>query len=538
MAYYSKKTKLTNLPMMSNGAGTLSKDSYVLTEVTKIVAYDGYSDVTFKYSLYGKSTKKRSINAELSGNDINNSISKTVTVSTSFTSLLTLTETVKCEERISTKVSGTLKYDDSSTIGGYGITTDPDIMSRSEVSFVTFGNVNSYPFTMKYGETGTVTTDKSSDYRLEYYDTSGIKRYTASFSGTSVDVTIPITIFQEAGGNLTTMKCFEEAQGIDIYEVDYSCSVSETACSIGIYVVRTSTDADPSLVTITLAGESAASSTSRTVTIYAKETSASSWTTIGTVSPATSSFTETFTTDLAIDYAWDIYATISDGYTSAESTKVRIYSRSYIMDVRTDGKGIAFGGTAANADEMYCGFGKFRADYIETTSMSADYSEVGSASVTTSITIRGKTIFDLIYPVGSVYISFSETDPALLFGGTWIQMKGRFLVGAGGTADEQNSLSTEQLPDSQIGNSSWFAAGETAGEYTHTLTAAESGLPAHTHGMGKLFSNGTGSDSAYVMSTKRTLRTRTTESVTAKNATKAIRKLPPYVAVYMWRRTA
>jgi hypothetical protein len=535
MAYYSKKTKLTNLPIMSNGAGTLSKDSYVLTEVTKIVAHDGYSDVTFKYSLYGKSTKQRSVKAELIAGG---SVSKTVTVTTSFTSLLTLTETVSCSGNIETTISATLTYEDSSVIGGYGITTDSSIMSRAQVSFVTFGNVSSYPFSMKYGETGTVTTDKSSDYRLDFYDTSGIKRYTVSFSGTSVDFTIPITVFQEAGGNLTTMKFFEEAQGIDICEVDFSCSVSETACSIGIQAVRSSSDADPSLVTITLVGESAASSTSRTVTIYAKETSASSWTTLGTISPGSASFTATYTTDLAIDYAWDIYAALSDGYTSAESTKVRIYSRSYIMDVRTDGKGIAFGGTAANADEMYCGYGKFRADYIEATSTSADYAEVGSASVTTSVTIRGKTIFDLIYPVGSVYISFSETNPRLLFGGTWAQMKGRFLVGAGGTADEQNSLSTEQLPDSHVGNSSWFPVGETAGEYTHTLTAEESGLPAHTHGMGKLFSNGTGSDSAYTMTTKRTLRTRTTESVTAKNATKAIRKLPPYIAVYMWRRTA
>ena len=535
MAYYSKKTKLTNLPIMSNGAGTLSKDSYVLTEVTKIVAHDGYSDVTFKHSLYGKSTKQRSVKADLRAGS---SVTKTVTVTTSFTSLLTLTETVKCYDSIETSISGTLTYSDSSVIGGYGITTDPDVISTTKVRLVTFGKVSSYPYSVKYGETGTVTMDKSSDYRLEFYDTSGIKRYTVSFSGTSVDVTIPITVFQETGGNLTTMKCFEEAQGIDIYEVDFPYHVSETACSIGISAVRSATDEDPSLVTMTLVGESAASSTSRTVTIYAKETSSTSWTTLGTISPATSSFTETFTADLAIDYAWDIYATLSDGYTSAESTKVRIYSRSYIMDVRTDGKGIAFGGTAANADEMYCGFGTFRANKISAGDITAGDLAVGdiTANNVTPTNITG--IANLIYPVGAIYLSFSGTNPGMLFGGTWVQMRGRFLVGAGGTADEQNSLSTEQLPDAQIGNSSWFAAGETAGEYTHTLTAAESGLPAHTHGMGKLFSNGTGSSDAYTMTGKRTLRTRTTESVTAKNATKAIRKLPPYVAVYMWRRTA
>lgn len=62
-----------------------------------------------------------------------------------------------------------------------------------------------------------------------------------------------------------------------------------------------------------------------------------------------------------------------------------------------------------------------------------------------------KRMFDLIYPVGSVYISVNNTNPAVLFGGTWVQIKDRFLLGAGTT----------------------YSNGTTGGEASHTLTTGE-----------------------------------------------------------------
>ena len=40
---------------------------------------------------------------------------------------------------------------------------------------------------------------------------------------------------------------------------------------------------------------------------------------------------------------------------------------------------------------------------------------------------------DLIYPVGAIYISVSATNPGILFGGKWEQIKDRFLLTAGDT---------------------------------------------------------------------------------------------------------
>lgn len=61
------------------------------------------------------------------------------------------------------------------------------------------------------------------------------------------------------------------------------------------------------------------------------------------------------------------------------------------------------------------------------------------------------------YPVGAVYISFADTDPSELFGGTWEPIEGRFLLAA----------------------SSDYEVGSTGGEATHKLTVAE--MPSHTH---------------------------------------------------------
>lgn len=67
------------------------------------------------------------------------------------------------------------------------------------------------------------------------------------------------------------------------------------------------------------------------------------------------------------------------------------------------------------------------------------------------------------YPVGSIYLSVVETNPAELFGGTWEAIApGRVLIGAG----EYNSNIS-------------YTAGEKHGATSRTLTS--SNIPKHTH---------------------------------------------------------
>lgn len=45
--------------------------------------------------------------------------------------------------------------------------------------------------------------------------------------------------------------------------------------------------------------------------------------------------------------------------------------------------------------------------------------------------INGKTIFDMVYPVGAIYISINEVSPSVLFGGNWEQINGGLSIGTG-----------------------------------------------------------------------------------------------------------
>ena len=513
MAIYSKKISMPYLPLMASSAGTISKDSYLLVEVTGVTVNDRYTNATIKYSLYAKSTTARSVTASIS--TTNSSVSKTVKVTTSMTCILTATETVSSSDMIDVYTGATISYEVAGSYmpTTYGVSSMADIMSSNYILFVTFGKMTSYPFAMKYGETGTFTFNKSSAYRLEFLDASGVSRYTASISGMSGSTAVPVSVFSTVKASLKTCKVYEIYSGTDIAEKSYNLTVSETACSLSLSALRSPTDADASLVTVSVSGESALSSTSRTVTVYAKETSSEIWNAVGTISPSASQFTgETMSVDLDISYSWDIYGILSDGYTSAQSNIFRIYSKSYIMDVRTDGKGIAFGGTAATEDEMYCGFGSFRAN---------NGSFEGSLSVSGDIKPgRINGIADLIYPVGAIYMSVSSASPANLFGGTWEQIQDRFLLSAGSS----------------------YGAGSSGGSADAVVVYHNHSQNQHRHEMLANWSDGTGSTSAYTYQTNRKSTDRYTSYVTATNNPTGVdgtgKNMPPYLAVYVWKRTA
>lgn len=68
---------------------------------------------------------------------------------------------------------------------------------------------------------------------------------------------------------------------------------------------------------------------------------------------------------------------------------------------------------------------------------------------------------DLVYPIGSIYMTTSTVSPAVLFGGTWERIKGKCIVGV----DEDDT--------------DFSASSLTGGEKTHTLTTSE--MPRHNH---------------------------------------------------------
>lgn len=122
-------------------------------------------------------------------------------------------------------------------------------------------------------------------------------------------------------------------------------------------------------------------------------------------------------------------------------------------------------------------------------------------------------IVDLIYPIGSIYISISNTNPSTLFGGTWASW------GAGKVPVGVNTSDTD-----------FSTVEKTGGEKTHTLTLAE--IPSHNHGY--IAFGDEGSNSWVASGSKYKEYTTTT---TSKGGGQAHNNLQPYITCYMWKRT-
>ena len=123
-------------------------------------------------------------------------------------------------------------------------------------------------------------------------------------------------------------------------------------------------------------------------------------------------------------------------------------------------------------------------------------------------------ILETIYPVGSIYMSVNETPPSEIIGGEWEQIEDKFLL-AGGKQ---------------------FAAGSVGGEASHTLTVDEMAKHSHNDGTDdtRVFTVATGGSgtSAVVVSNAAAGTRNTTET----GGNQPHNNMPPYLAVYMWKR--
>ena len=131
-----------------------------------------------------------------------------------------------------------------------------------------------------------------------------------------------------------------------------------------------------------------------------------------------------------------------------------------------------------------------------------------------------------IYPIGSIYMSVNNVNPSTIFGGTWQQIKDRFLLACGDT----------------------FTNGEEGGEINHTLTVNE--MPAHTHTVVGSASPAAGyiaiqpTDVGVTTGATEASKVNGTSSLevegTAQRAGDGVphNNMPPYLAVNVWVRTA
>lgn len=143
-------------------------------------------------------------------------------------------------------------------------------------------------------------------------------------------------------------------------------------------------------------------------------------------------------------------------------------------------------------------------------------------------------VINIMYPVGSIYMSVNSVNPSTLFGGTWERIEDRFLLAGGNT----------------------FAVGSTGGSKDAEVVSHTHDLPSHKHS----FSGGTkvwttasgstepgaqisGSGKYYAATAKDDYKWLTTTesaapSIGATGIDGTDKNMPPYLAVYVWKRTA
>ena len=138
-------------------------------------------------------------------------------------------------------------------------------------------------------------------------------------------------------------------------------------------------------------------------------------------------------------------------------------------------------------------------------------------------------LIEIIYPVGSIYITTNGQNPGEYLGGEWESYgEGRTIVGAGTGTDSNNVQKV-------------FEINETGGEYEHTLTADE--LAKHKHNFEYMGTQYAGYRQAYEVGThltffvgKPTAGDMKYITIASNGGDQPHNNIQPYIVTYIWKR--
>lgn len=173
-------------------------------------------------------------------------------------------------------------------------------------------------------------------------------------------------------------------------------------------------------------------------------------------------------------------------------------STELVTVARAEGQ-ISAEGNAFSAEEMNDLENRIKGGFEEVTKSLVKHSHTWD-SITgkpSAFPPSSSDLLNKIYPVGSIYMSINNVSPQAFIGGTWEQIKNRWLVGAG---DE-------------------YAVGTYGGNAVHSHTQRMIFTANYAGNNGLMYTAG-GTTPTDVIYTGET------------------RSVPPYYAVYMWKRIA
>lgn len=156
-----------------------------------------------------------------------------------------------------------------------------------------------------------------------------------------------------------------------------------------------------------------------------------------------------------------------------------------------------------------------KVDCITSKNNKFSLDEEGNLTVNSILFNNTNFNFNLLamYPVGSIYMSVNDVNPNEYFGGTWAQIKDKFLLACG-----------DIYQNNTIG-----------GESEHTLTIGE--MPQHNHQAH--FSKGLGPYASFPLGSGDELYWGPSSNTIANTGgNKPHNNMPPYLTVYIWKRIA
>lgn len=137
-------------------------------------------------------------------------------------------------------------------------------------------------------------------------------------------------------------------------------------------------------------------------------------------------------------------------------------------------------------------------------------------------------LFELIYPIGAIYISTSNVSPTLLFGGEWEQIEDKFLLSAGSsyTAGNTGGSATVKLSKTNLP------------AVTGTIAMHSQGVATNIHAATGCFSAGLTNENKYRPGGTETSGAPSVGRIDFSNGGNgtAHDNMPPYLVVYIWER--
>lgn len=377
------------------------------------------------------------------------------------------------------------------------------VKGKSKVTLEIVGAAGTYGSTIsKYSITGDEQSATASKYTTGVLNNSG----TVTFTGVVTD----------SRGRTATKTA-------NISVVDYSspkitdflvqrCNSGGTLTDEGTYVK----------VTPKWSYSSVNSKNTFSAKVDYKTKAATTWGTATTVTTSGSSYI-IGGGGISANTSYDIRLTIQDAFETVTKT-ITIPTAKTTLDFRNGGNGIAVGKVAESDGFEVDWNSKFnkQVDVEGTTNLKGAV----NVSSKTNLKLGGISLIDMFYPVGSIYMSTSSTNPSDFMGGTWVAWgSGRVPVGVDTNDTDFNTPN------------------KTGGEKTQELRAM---IGAINGNPGSLGYNPTGAVGGISYTNNYGIAGNRPGNVTSINHSTLVRRadgnnartIQPYITCYMFRRTA